>query len=78
MLTAAIDIKPLWETVVAAVIAGLGVTLAFSITILGFTRMADLSREERLPEAFLFGAIGVVSSAVWIAAIVFGVIVMAS
>lgn len=74
----AIELDALGETIVAATVAGLGVTFAFALTILGFVRLAEANREGRTLEAVLAGALGVIASAAWIVAIVFGVIVMAS
>ena len=39
--------KELLETVVASLVAGVGVTFIFSIAIWGVARFADLSRNER-------------------------------
>ncbi len=39
--------KELLETVVASLVAGVGVTFVFSIAIWGMARFADLSRNER-------------------------------
>ena len=40
-----VDTKALWETVVAAFVAGVGTTIVFSLAILGATRFTDASRE---------------------------------
>lgn len=71
-----VDTKALWETVVAAFVAGVGTTLVFSLAILGVARFADLSREGRTLEAALFAALAVLGLLATAGAAVVGVIVM--
>ena len=47
MLATIVETQDLLETVAASVIAGVGVTIVFSLAIYGATRFADLSRDER-------------------------------
>ncbi len=42
-----VETKELLETVVASVVAGVGITVVFSVAIWGVARFADLSRNER-------------------------------
>jgi hypothetical protein len=68
--------KELLETVVASVVAGVGVTFVFSIAIWGVARFADLSRNERpLAAAAAAVAAGLALAGV-LAAVVAGIIVM--
>ncbi len=60
----------------ASLVAGIGVTLVFSIAILGATRAVDAGRDRRLAEALLFGALGVAALVAVLAGVVVGVIVM--
>ena len=76
MLATVIETKELLETIAASLIAGVGVTVAFSIAILGATRFADLSRDERSVAAFAAAALSVIALLACLAAVVFGVIVM--
>ena len=73
-----VDTKALWETVVAAFVAGVGTTIVFSFAILGATRFAEASRDGRRLHAALFGALRCSASLATAAAIVFGVVVMTS
>lgn len=75
-LAVIVDTSALWQTVVAASAAGVGTTVAFSFAILGATRFAEASREERTLEALAFGALAIAGLLATAAAIVFGVIVM--
>lgn len=75
-LATIIDTTALWQTVVFAFVAGVGSTVAFSFSILGFTRFAEASREERGFEATMFAALAIAGLLATAAAIAFGVIVM--
>lgn len=76
MLAILVDTKALWETVVAAFVAGVGTTVVFSFAILGIARLAEANRHGRSGEAALFGALAAFGMLATAAAIVFGVIVM--
>lgn len=68
----------LLETVIASVIAGIGVTFAFSVAIWGVARFIDLSGGERqvaAAGAAVVACLGIVSVG---AALVIGIVVMTS
>ena len=74
-----VDTKELLETVVASLVAGVGVTFVFSVAIWGVARFADLSRNER-PLAAGRGGGARRPGRCWptLAAVVFGIVVMTS
>ncbi len=78
MIATLVEGRELAETVVASVVAGVGITFAFSVAIWGIGRFADLSRGEK--PAAAAGAAAVASAALLCvaAALVVGIIVMAS
>ena len=78
MLATVIDTKALWETIVAALVAGLGVTLAFSLALLGVARFIDQSRDGRTAVAVASAAFAGVALAAVAAAIVLGIVVTTS
>ncbi len=78
VLAAIVDTEALAKVIVYSLIAGIGVTVSFALTILGATRFADMRREDRPVEAGLYGALTTVALAISIAAIVFGIVVMTS
>lgn len=78
MAATIVDTTALWQTIVAALVAGVGITVVFSIAILGVARFADASRDGRGAQALAFGALAVIGLIATLAAIVFGVIVMTS
>lgn len=73
-----IEGKELLETVIASVVAGVGVTVVFSVAIWGIAQFAELSRAERPLAAGMAGAAAVLALAVTAAAVVSGVVVMTS
>jgi len=76
---ALIESKEMLETVVASVIAGLGVTSAFSIAIWGVGRYTELSSRGDRPLAATGAALVAAGGlAVVGAALVFGIVVMTS
>jgi hypothetical protein len=77
VLATVVDTQALLKTVVAAFVAGVGVTLIFSLAILGAARFADRSRDGRPVAAVAFGALAVVALAGAAAAVTIGIIVMA-
>ena len=76
VLATIVDTKALWETVVAAFVAGVGVTTIFSIVILGFARSAEATRTGRSAEALVFALVAAAGLLATAAAIVIAVIVM--
>ncbi len=76
MLIGFIDTGALAKTVAAAFIAGVGITLIFSLALYGVARFAEMGREGRTGEALLFGALAAVAGLAFVATIVIGIIVM--
>jgi hypothetical protein len=71
-----VETKELLQTVIASLVAGIGVTAAFSIVIFGIARSADMVRNERPVLAAAAGGLAALAGLVVIAAIVFGIVVM--
>jgi len=76
MLATIVDTQALLKTVVAAFVAGVGVTLIFSLAILGASRFADMSRDGRPAAAIAFGVVGLAALLAALAAVTIGIIVM--
>ena len=75
-LGAIVDGRAVWETIVAAIVSGVGVTFAFSLALLGATRSIDLNRDGRGGAALAAAALGLVALLACGAAVVLGIIVM--
>jgi len=71
-----VESRALLETVIASVVAGVGVTLVFSIAIWGVARFVDLSRGERPVAATAAAAVAAVALAATAAVLVVGILVM--
>ena len=78
VLATVVDTGTLLRTVAASFVAGVGVTLIFSLAILGAARFAELSRDGRPAAAVSFGVLAVVALAAAAAAVTIGIIVMSS
>jgi hypothetical protein len=78
MLAVIIETRELLQTVLAAVVGGVGITVVFSIAIWGAARFVDLSRSERPVAAGAAAAVGGVALAATLAAVVVGMLVMMS
>jgi len=75
-LALVVDTKALWQTVVAATLAGVGVTFAFVLALLGAVRSIDLSRDGRSSAALVSAVLAGVALAFVAGAIVLGIVVM--
>jgi hypothetical protein len=71
-----VETKQLLETVVASLVAGIGVTVVFSVAIWGVARFADLSRNERPLAAGAAAALAGLAMLSTLAAVAFGIVVM--
>ena len=78
MIATVVETKDLLATVLASVIAGVGVTTVFAILIFGVARSADMVRDDRPAAAAAAGGLAVIALLVVAAAIVLGIIVMTS
>lgn len=71
-----VDVGALWKTIVAAIVAGVGITLAFSLALLGYVRASDAHGERRGGITVAWALVAAVGLAACIAGIVLGLIVM--
>jgi hypothetical protein len=76
MLATIVETKELLDTVLASMVAGIGVTAVFAILIFGVTRSADMARNDRPALAVAAGGLAVVAFAVVAGAITLGIVVM--
>jgi lysylphosphatidylglycerol synthetase-like protein (DUF2156 family) len=76
MLATILETKQLLETVAVSVVAGIGVTIVFSIAVYGATRFAELSRDQRPFAATAAIVTAALAFAACIAVVVVGIIVM--
>jgi hypothetical protein len=73
-----IEGKEMLQTVLASVIAGVGITVVFSVAIWGAARFADLNRNERPLAAGAAAAVGVLALLVTLGGIALGIVAMTS
>jgi hypothetical protein len=73
-----VETGDLLKTVIASLVAGVGVTAIFSVAIWSGARFADLSRDGRPLAAGAAAALGVLALVTTVAAVVVGIIAMSS
>jgi hypothetical protein len=73
-----VETKELLETIIASVVAGVGITVVFSVAIWGVARFADLSRNERPIAAGAAATLAALAGLVTLAAVAFGIVIMSS
>ena len=78
VLATIVDWGALGQTVIAALLAGVGVAFSFSLGILGAARLSDSSQDLGLLGTIGYGALAFAGLAATAAAIAFGIFVMAS
>jgi hypothetical protein len=78
MIATIVDTQALWRTIAGAFVSGVGVTLVFSVAIMGATRFVDMSRDGRPVAAGAFAVLALVALAAAAAAVTIGIIVMTS
>lgn len=78
MVATIVEGKELAQTVVASLVAGVGVTTVFSVAIWGGTRFVDLSRSGRPLAAGAAAVLGALALLATLAAVVVGIVVMTS
>ena len=73
MVAGAIEWGLLLEVIWVSLLAGIGVTLFYSLVILGGARAAEARRAGRGPAAILYGALAILAGLAFLAGLVFGV-----
>lgn len=73
-----VQTKELLQTIVASLVAGVGVTVIFSVAIWGSARFADLSRNERPVAAAAAATLAALAALATLVGVAFGIVVMAN
>jgi cation transporter-like permease len=73
-----VETKQLLETVIVSLVAGVGITVVFSVAIWGVARFADLNRNERPLAAGAAATMAGLAVLVTLTAVVLGIVVMSS
>jgi hypothetical protein len=77
MTTAAIDVHLLLKVLYTSLLAGVGVSVVFSIAVLGLVRSSDARRDERPTAAVSYALLGAAGLLLSAGLIVFGLILLA-
>lgn len=76
MIATIVQWKDLWQTVAASLVAGVGITFAFSLGIWGSGQFIELSRGERPVAATAAGVVAALAFLCVAAAVIIGIVVM--
>jgi uncharacterized membrane protein YhaH (DUF805 family) len=76
ILAEIIDGGALWQTVWTAAVAGVGISVVYSIAVLGSSRSLDMRREGRASARAWYALLALVGAAGTIAAIMMGIILI--
>jgi hypothetical protein len=68
-----IDTSAAWQAVWTAAVSGVGVTIVFSLAVLGATRSTDMRRDDRPGQAAMYVALALVGLAATIGAVVYAI-----
>ena len=78
LLATVVDVDALWQTVWSAALAGVAVTIVFSLGVLGATRSLESRRDRRGGAAMAYGMLAALGGAGTLALIAFGIALMAT
>jgi len=76
MIATIVQWKELGQTVAASVVAGVGITFAFSVGIWGSGQFIELSRNDRPVAATVAGVVGALALLCVAGAVIVGIVVM--
>jgi hypothetical protein len=68
-----IDGHAAWQAVWTATVSGVGVTIVFSMAVLGATRSTDMRRDDRPGQAAVFAVLALIALAATLAAVVYAI-----
>jgi lipid-A-disaccharide synthase-like uncharacterized protein len=78
LIGSVVDWSALGKAAAAALVSSIALALAFSLAVFGTTRWLECRRDGRAAVSSLFAVAGLLGAAVCLAAVIGGVIVMAS
>lgn len=71
-----IDWNAAWQAIWTAAVAGVGISVVFSLAVLGATRTADMRRADRPAQAAFYGVVALAAVAATLAAVVYAITVI--
>ena len=73
MIASIVDTDALLEVIWVSIVAGIGLTAAYGVAIVGASRALDSGRQGHTTGAVVYGALGIVALAVVVVASVYGI-----
>ena len=77
LIGATIDLGSLLQAVLGAIVAGVGIVFAFSVSVLGFARGPDLREQGRSVAGRLWTALGIVALLIALGGVAYGLSIVA-
>jgi hypothetical protein len=68
-----IDGQAAWQAIWTAAVSGVGVTIVFSLAVLGATRSTDMRRNDRPAQAAMYGVLALLGLAATLGAVVYAI-----
>jgi hypothetical protein len=68
-----IDTHAAWQAIWTAAVSGVGISVVFSLAVLGTTRSTDMRRDDRPGQAAIYAGLALIAFAATIAAIVYAI-----
>ena len=68
-----IDGQAAWQAIWTAAVSGVGVTIVFSLTVLGATRSTDMRRDDRPGQAAMYAVLALLGLAATLGAVVYAI-----
>jgi hypothetical protein len=68
-----IDGHAAWQAVWTAAVSGVGITIVFSLAVLGATRSTDMRRDDRRGQAAMYGVLALLGLAATLGAVVYAI-----
>jgi hypothetical protein len=68
-----IDGHAAWQAIWTATVSGVGITIVFSLAVLGATRSTDMRRGDQPGQAALYGVLALIAFAATLGAVVYAI-----
>jgi hypothetical protein len=68
-----IDTQAAWQAIWTAAVSGVGITIVFSLAVLGATRSTDMRRDDRPGQAAMYAALALIGLAATLAAVIYAI-----
>jgi hypothetical protein len=68
-----IDGHAAWQAIWTATVSGVGISIVFSLAVLGATRSTDMRRDDRRGQAAMYGVLALLGLAATVGAVIYAI-----